>query len=361
MKTYVFLFGKNKDLSKLELVSYLIKKNLKYNISKIIDEYAIIDIENFDFKKAINELGGTLKIAEFLDLNDLKIYKNKILYGMDFFYEDDEIIDELKTFFKKEKVKAFWKKPKKGNVFSPKESKKLDLELIVFKNKIAKVIANSNPAIFKERDENRPYFDKLKVTSLRLCKILINLSQVKENEILLDPFAGAGSILQEAMIMGINVIGIDIDPKSVDGTINNLNWIKNKLNLKAKFNIYNIDNKEADTIVSKVDCVVTEPYFGPFFKKIPKHEDVIKLVAELEKNYYALLKKLKNVVKDKGIIIFPAPVYKTSNGKVKVNFQNIINDIGYKIYTPLNNIKIPIKYSLKGSIVEREIFILRNL
>jgi len=360
MKSYVFLFGKNKDLSKLEIVSYLIKKKLKYNIVKIIDEYAIIDIDNFDSKKAINQLGGILKIAEFFEINDIQIYKNKILYGVNFFYNDEEIIEELKKLFKQEKVKAFWKKPKKGNVFSPKESKKLDIELIVFKNKIARVSANSNPSLFKERDENRPYFDKLKVTSLRLCKILINLSQVNENEILLDPFVGAGSVLQEALILGINVIGVDIDSASVEGSVRNLTWIKEKYRLKPKFNVYNIDNKNIDTLIENVDGVVTEPYFGPFFKKIPKYEDVVKISKEVETMYLELFKKLKTIVKKNGIIVFLVPVYKTSNGKIKINFENIIKELNFQVYSPLNTVKMPVKYSLKGSIVEREIFILKN-
>ena len=50
----------------------------------------------------------------------------------------------------------------------------------------------------------------------RLAKILINLSEVKDEEILLDPFCGIGVILEEALLQNINVIGIDKDKKAVD-------------------------------------------------------------------------------------------------------------------------------------------------
>ncbi len=360
MKEYIFILGKNKELSLLELISYFIKENLNYKIIKLTEHYLIANLENFDFNKSIHKLGGILKIAEFFDLKDLKIYKNKINYGLSEFYKSEKVINELKAIFKKERVKAFSKKPKKGIIFSPKEAHKLDLELLIFKKRIAKVIVNSRPALYKERDENRPYFDKLKTTSLRLSKILINLSQIKEKEILLDPFVGNGSILQEAMILGINVIGTDIDKDSVDGTIKNLDWIKTKYRLKSDFKIYNLDNKNIDEIIDKVDGVVTEPYFGPFFKKIPKYEVIIKLVKELEEKYYLLLNKLKKIVKKNGIIVFPVPIYKTSNGKIKVNFENIIKELGFNIYSPSDNIKIPIRYSLKGSIIERDIYLLKN-
>lgn len=360
MQTYLFFLGRNKNLSLLELVSYLIRKELNYKIVKITDYYAEILIKDFDPKTSIKELGGTVKIAEFIDINKIKIEKNKIIFGLTIFYNDIRLITQLYDLFKKEKVKAIQKKPRK-NIFAPKESRKLDLELFVFKNKIAKVISNSNPSEFKQRDEQRPYFDKLKVTSLRLSKILVNLSQVKETQTLLDPFTGAGSILQEAMLLGINVIGIDIDKSSVEGTIKNLEWIKNKYKLNTNFQIYNIDNKDIDKIAEKIDCVVTEPYFGPFFKKIPKYQEIVKIINKLQEDYYILLKKLKKILPKNSIIVFPTPIYKTNNGKVTLDFENIIKEVGFEIYSPLNSIKIPINYSIKGNIVERLIYIIKNL
>ena len=359
MNTYLFVLGRDKNLSLLELVSYLQRKEFNYKIIRITDTYAEIHVQNFNPNKSIKELGGIVKIAEFFDINKIKIDKNKILFGLTIFYNDIKLISQLYDLFKKEKVKAIQKKPREI-FFSPKESRKLDLELFVFKNKIAKVVVNSNPSEFKERDEKRPYFDKLKVTSLRLSKILVNLSQVKEDEILLDPFVGAGSILQEAMLMGINVIGTDIDKQSVEGAIKNLGWIKNKYGIKTNFKIYNIDNKEIDTIISKVDCVATEPYFGPFFLKIPKYEEVIKIIDEIEKIYYCLLLKLKKILPKNKLIVFPVPVYKTNKGRITMDFENIVKDLGFEIYSPLDSVKMPEKYSIKGNLVEKLIYILKK-
>jgi tRNA G10 N-methylase Trm11 len=359
MKTYLFILGRDKNLSILELVSYFLRKNINYKMMKISGVYAEVQIEDFDCKKAINELGGIIKIAEFFDLSTLKFEKNKILFCLNIFYNDIKLINQLYSLFKEQRVKALQKKPKK-EIFSPKESRRFDLELFIFKNRIAKVIVNSNPSEFKERDEKRPFFDKLKVTSLRLSKILVNLSQVKENELLLDPFVGAGSILQEAMLMKINVIGTDIDEKSVEGTIRNLDWIKNKCRLKANFKVYNIDNKDLDKVINYVDVVATEPYFGPFFKKFPKYEDVLKIIEEIEELYYDVLLKLKKIVKKNSFIVFPVPLYKTTKGDVTLDFESILKEIGFEIYSPIDSIKMPIKYSVKGNIVERLIYILKN-
>lgn len=51
----------------------------------------------------------------------------------------------------------------------------------------------------------------------KLARALVNLTECKEGSTLLDPFAGTGSILIEASIVGIEPVGIDISRKMVQG------------------------------------------------------------------------------------------------------------------------------------------------
>lgn len=44
---------------------------------------------------------------------------------------------------------------------------------------------------------------------------MINISGIKEG-VLLDPFCGIGSILQEAVLMGFDIRGVDIDKNCID-------------------------------------------------------------------------------------------------------------------------------------------------
>jgi tRNA (guanine10-N2)-dimethyltransferase len=46
---------------------------------------------------------------------------------------------------------------------------------------------------------------------MKLARCIVNLSGLKEKDILCDPFCGTGTILLEAESMGINSIGIDFD------------------------------------------------------------------------------------------------------------------------------------------------------
>lgn len=57
-----------------------------------------------------------------------------------------------------------------------------------------------------------------------ISRALINLSRVREGEVLVDPFAGTGSVLIEAWFMGIRAIGVDIDWGLVHGMKTNLEY-----------------------------------------------------------------------------------------------------------------------------------------
>jgi tRNA (guanine10-N2)-dimethyltransferase len=67
----------------------------------------------------------------------------------------------------------------------------------------------------------RPFFAPVSLHP-RLARCLINLAGLRKDEILLDPFCGTGGILIEAGLMGIRVIGSDIDRRMVEGTKINL-------------------------------------------------------------------------------------------------------------------------------------------
>ena len=48
----------------------------------------------------------------------------------------------------------------------------------------------------------------------RLARMVLNLLDVKEGDIVLDPFCGSGTFIADAPLMGINAYGIDVNPLS---------------------------------------------------------------------------------------------------------------------------------------------------
>ena len=85
---------------------------------------------------------------------------------------------------------------------------------------------------------------------------MVNLTMVKPGEKLLDPFCGTGGILIEAGIIGSQVVGTDIDPKMVEGTIKNLQYCDVR-----DYEVYQADVRKLK-LNYKVDAVATDPPYG---------------------------------------------------------------------------------------------------
>lgn len=73
----------------------------------------------------------------------------------------------------------------------------------------------------KRRPRKRAFFHPSAMFP-KLSRALVNLSRIREGGVLLDPFAGTGSILIEAAIVGANVVAIDRDCRMVYGSLANM-------------------------------------------------------------------------------------------------------------------------------------------
>ena len=87
---------------------------------------------------------------------------------------------------------------------------------------------------YRERDQLRPARDaKVGMLPPKLAQILINFGgEIDESKKILDPFCGTGVVLQEALILGQPVIGSDLNPRMMEYTKKNLDWLLEK---KARF------------------------------------------------------------------------------------------------------------------------------
>ncbi len=350
---YLFILGRDPGLSLAEIASYLQSQKMSFRLKDHNDKIAILEMQEFNPVKMINRLGGTVKIAEFT--KDYSYYgnKNKITYAVGTIACDaDDFIEELRKMFRREKLKATLRMPKPGEEqLMPSKAASLDLEFIVYKNDIYRVVAVSRPKEFKARDETRPAFEPLSVISLRLAKIMINLSQAARE--VLDPFCGKGTILQEALMMGLNAVGVDKDVNDAD---KNLNWLGDKF--KGKWRLIQGDSTEISYLINEVEAVATEPYMGPYWKNIPAKEEAERTAKMLSKMYLSFLKEAKKILKGKIAIIIPR--FKSTGGRVEMDVDKIIKEAGFKIYQPIKAVSMPIPYYESQNKLERFIYVLET-
>jgi tRNA G10 N-methylase Trm11 len=97
---------------------------------------------------------------------------------------------------------------------------------------------------------------------------------------LLDPFCGTGVVLQEALLMGYRVQGTDLEPRMIDYTKQNLDWLTRRFNLQPA--AYTLSSGDAITIHWRppVDLVASELYLGRPFTTPPASDLLAQTIAE---------------------------------------------------------------------------------
>jgi tRNA (guanine10-N2)-dimethyltransferase len=112
-------------------------------------------------------------------------------------------------------------------------------------------------SLFESRkSENRPFTHPISLHP-KLARALVNLTGVLDNQTILDPFCGTGGILLEAGLMGMGVIGSDIDERMISGSQQNLRHFGVE---GAELRL--CDVSEIPTDFKQVDAIVTDPPYG---------------------------------------------------------------------------------------------------
>jgi len=91
-----------------------------------------------------------------------------------------------------------------------------------------------------------------------LARAMVNLSRVREGDLMLDPFLGAGGIALEALMMGIRVIGIEIDERTAKGAQENMFSYGFS---EKDFRIICGDSRLVK-LEEELDSIVTDPPYG---------------------------------------------------------------------------------------------------
>jgi tRNA G10 N-methylase Trm11 len=173
-----------------------------------------------------------------------------------------------------------------------------------------------NPFEFQKRDVGKPNQRKIFAISPRLARIMVNLSSCTSGKLLLDPFCGVGTILQEALLTKAKVVGVDINPWCVQASRENLEWLKREYALKeAEYTILQGDARRlTDKIEQEVDCITTEPDLGPALRHVPTTPYATKVIGKLEPLYHGFLEEAHRILKKDGRLVLVTPYIRVRSG-----------------------------------------------
>jgi tRNA G10 N-methylase Trm11 len=172
----------------------------------------------------------------------------------------------------------------------------------------------------------------------RLARIMVNLASCTSGKLLLDPFCGVGTILQEALLAKASVVGMDINPWCVKAAGENLEWLKREYGLaEAEFRILQGDVRRLAQKIGQeqVDCVATEPDLGPALRHVPTALYAVKIIEKLEPLYFGFVEEAFKVLRKNGKLVLVTPYIQTRSGKpVTMPIGEKAASVGFKTVFP---------------------------
>ena len=380
---YLAVLGRQPEISVAELEALF--GEVKQITGKLAVFYA-------DKKPEIDRLGGSLKLAELIDAKPLdylrELAEGKITLGVSDFSrgasKKTATIESLKL--KKilvrhgRSVRVVENKDavistatSLHNGLSGKNERKV--ELIKVNDEWYKVIGVQDIDAYTKRDQARPARDaKVGMLPPKLAQILINLcGDLPAGSRVLDPFCGTGVVLQEALLMGYQAYGTDINERMVEYTEKNLEWLvkSEKASLRThsrpfgqaygpQERLFQISQGDATSFQweQPIDAVACEGYLGKPMSAVPAEIKLKTEKQECKAIMVGFLKNLASQIKSGTSVVVAMPAWLREDGSYsRLEILDEITDMGYNVY---NKSREGLLYHREGHIVARDLIILRK-
>ncbi len=179
---------------------------------------------------------------------------------------------------------------------------------------------------FAYRDMGRPKRDaRAGMIPPKLARMMLNIvfGGVPRPWSILDPFCGSGTILQEALSLGIdNIYGSDQDPHAVQRTRDNMVWYISRgrdpqIALPSHVHLHTGDARNSHVLFQGVGMngITTEPYLGPPLTRPLTLTGAQSLSREVAPLYYESLASCARLLPLGGRIAMVWPYWNTTSDR----------------------------------------------
>ncbi len=386
IKKLVLIFGKHPELSLAEVLAVCGRDAVR----RVSRECAIVESsEGFDADALQRQFGGMIKIGSVVEVVEagqvaqvvetLLRRDQKMIFGMSVYGLDENVrvrpfreqmkrlgID-LKKKFREEGNRARFVVSKEETLSSVAVVKNkllsdgVEVLLLLEKDRVfvGKTLTVQDFEEYNKRDYGRPRpSPRSGMLPPKVAQMMINLSGIKNDQTLLDPFCGSGTVLQEAMYAGVkSVFGSDQSAETVGDAKQNLAWFQKTFHIKSvSFNLFPADVRLISGKIKggTIDVIVTEPYLGP---PLTGHETVAELqknTRDLESLYADAFREFARVVKSGGTVVMIFPRFQKGVRRFEIQILPQIQKQGFRVdplIASVENLPPPLRPNPRGSVI----------
>ncbi len=222
---------------------------------------------------------------------------------------------------------------------------------------------------YAARDQARPMRDaKVGMLPPKLAQLLVNLAtEGHADRIVLDPFCGTGVVLQEALLMGYDVAGSDLEPRMIDYTTGNLEWLRREWPAaQGDQRIVQLAVGDAQTHRWLFDvkprypiAVAAETYLGPPLFTIPPPAKLQTIITEVNTLHRHVLQNLASQLASGSRLCLAVPAWQLPDGRLKhLPILDELSKLGYNHVSFRRVSTRELAYRRPGQSVAREILTL---
>lgn len=246
----------------------------------------------------------------------------------------------------------------------------LGWELLFVRHKdktyIGQSIAVQDIEAYGARDHGRPMRDaKVGMLPPKLAQMIINLAKPKPGSTVLDPFCGTGVVLQEALLMGHDVYGTDLEPRMIAYSQANLDWLKQTRYYQhvcgpetrqgtIKLDVGNACERHWE----KFDAIACETYLGRPFSALPKPEILKEVMQDVDTITKKFLKNVASQTKPGFRMCIAVPAWSDGKSFWHLSTLDHLEELGYTRAVFAHAEVDDLIYHREGQIVGRELVVI---
>lgn len=310
---YAFVFGRTPELSRAELFHLLSVWGFEYAKTASSEGFELLNFAS-DPSPVFDRLGGTVKVVRAQEEPDLAgLPEGKVSFGVSFYGGGSAKAKRNLEIALKQELRDLGRNARfvhgEALALSSGTVTREQLQEKGFEWNRFHVNGRAYEGVtvwvqpieaWAARDQKRPYRDaRVGMLPPKLARIIVNLAATSPPDDasgpVYDPFCGTGTILQETLLCGYEAAGGDTDPRMVDYTTKNMEWLQNASERLPKLREVVVrDAREAPGYA--LEAVATEGYLGPARETIPTPEELHELDSELGGLYQGVFEAFQSVL-----------------------------------------------------------------
>jgi len=211
---------------------------------------------------------------------------------------------------------------------------------------------------YAARDQARPARDaRVGMLPPKLAQIIINLAKPEPGSALLDPFCGTGVVLQEALLMGLDAYGTDLEDRMIDYSNKNLEWLADQHDISGQTLLLeagDATNFEWQTF----DGIACETYLGRPFSTEPRPEVLREVMQDVDTIHRKFLRNVARQTKPGLRMCIAVPAWFTKQGVQHLKTLDSLEELGYNRVSFVHADTRDLIYHRESQVVGRELVIL---